>query len=58
MNLIEFIRNNAGFASGKAHNEFRYQLCIDSLEITKGNKTKASELLGISRVTFNTWYGI
>lgn len=55
MNLKEFILNNEGFASVKAHKEFRWQLCKDALELCNGNKTKAAEMLGISRTTFEGW---
>ena len=55
MNLKKFILENEGFASIKAHKEFRYQLCNDALELCNGNKTKASEMLGISRTTFKEW---
>ena len=55
MNLQKFILENEGFASVKAHKEFRYQLCKDALELCKGNKTKAAEMLGISRNTFEVW---
>jgi len=57
MNLQKFILDNEGFASVKAHKEFRYQLCKDALELCKGNKTKAAEMLGISRNTFEGWMG-
>lgn len=55
MNLQKFILENEGFASVKAHKEFRYQLCKDALELCNGNKTKAAELLGIGRETFKGW---
>ena len=55
LDIKEFILNNNGFASIKAHKEFRYQLCQDALELCNGNKTKAAEMLGISRTTFKEW---
>lgn len=55
MNLQKFILENEGFASVKAHKEFRWQLCKDALELCKGNKTKAAEILGVSRTTLKGW---
>lgn len=55
LDIKEFILNNNSFASVKAHKEFRYQLCQDALELCSGNKTKAAEMLGISRTTFKDW---
>lgn len=55
LDIKQFILENNGFASVKAHKEFRYQLCQDALELCNGNKTKAAEMLGISRTTFKEW---
>ena len=55
LDIKQFILENDWFASVKAHKEFRYQLCNDALELCNGNKTKAAEMLGISRTTFKEW---
>ena len=55
LDIKQFILENEGFASVKAHKEFRYQLCQDALELCNGNRTKASKILGISRTTFKEW---
>jgi DNA-binding protein Fis len=58
MNFIEFIQNNKGHAQQRALKEFYYQLITDALNITGGNKTAASELLGMNRGTFQKWFDI
>ncbi len=51
MDLKKFILNNKGHAQHGAEREFHYQLIKDALALTNGNRSKAAELLGISRVT-------
>lgn len=55
MNLKQFIQDNNGRASAKAHIEFRLQLVHDALELCGQNQTKAAEILGISRQTLKEW---
>lgn len=55
MNFEDFIKENAGHAHHRALKEFYYQLISDALRITKGNNTKAAELLGLNRETMRKW---
>jgi len=47
------IEENNGFAFNKLNKMFWETVIDASLELSNGNKTKASEMLGISRTTFN-----
>ena len=54
--MKEFIQNNEGVAFYKLHKMFLENIVDASLELTNGNKSKASEMLGISRETFRGYY--
>ena len=50
--MKEFIQNNEGVAFHKLQQMFLENIVYATLELTNGNKSKASEMLGISRVAF------
>ena len=58
MNLKQFITDNTGHAHQRALKEFYWQLIMDALELSGGNQTEASKMLGMCRTTFRKYCDI
>lgn len=51
----QFVLDNIGHAHHRALKEFYRQLIGDTLKLTRGNKTHAAKLLGITREKLRKW---
>lgn len=55
MNVKHYLESKPGYAFMHLQDQFWERIINESLEHTKGNVRKASDMLGISNITFYSW---
>lgn len=51
----QFIKDNSGHAHHRAIKQFYKHLITDALTLSNGNKSKAAQMLGITRMRLRMW---